>query len=320
MRKPTAWTGGARRCSKPRSWSARGARGWRRIAGFWKRIRRARPSPSSTRSFATSRNWRSATSCMCSAACLTMRAARSWRGSSRRPAGLSADSEHHLAAQIEASAKVGACGVAGGARWAPRCAGAGRCADARPCRRAADGAQSHHHGSACHSDAHRGHRRRARRERDRAALSAGSRRLSEGDRARPVGLGVAAHGRRRSRAGAQLSRRAADVGRGLAARDGRRGHSGAEAGAAAHRRDAQNFRTVPRYLRQPDRAVRHGCRAGGGARRGRGVEPAGGRTAARRKPRSRVRCGAGCLWRGCRVGRARRSGERSGRYRRGLSR
>ena len=95
-----------------------------------------------------------------------------------------------------------ACGAGRRPRRTPRGARSRRRAVARPRRRAADGAQPHLDRSARHPDPHRVGHRRARGQRSRAPLPAGSRRAAARAGHRPLGLGLAAHRRRRSRAGA----------------------------------------------------------------------------------------------------------------------
>ena len=148
-----------------------------------------RPSPSSTPSSATSRSSASATACMSSAARPTRRRCRRWRGD--RPRGGRARLRRRRA-----------CGAPRRARRPPRGAGSGRRAVARPRRRAADRPQPHLDRSARHPDPHRRRDRRARGRRGRAPLPAGSRRAAARAGHRSLGLGVAAHRRRRSRPGA----------------------------------------------------------------------------------------------------------------------
>ena len=142
---------------------------------------------------------------------------------------------------------------------APRGAGTGRRAVARPRRRAADRPQPHLDRSARHPDPHRRGDRRARRRRGRAPLPAGPWRASARAGDRPLGLGLAAHRRRRSRAGAVRYLGVQPTWDKASSRvTGIEILPLADARPAAHRRDAAHLRPVPRHLRGADRAVRHG--------------------------------------------------------------
>ncbi len=108
------------------------------------------PSPSSTRSFATSRTSPSATACMCSAARRQQMRARRWLKATLRSID-GAASTLDRAARGPAHRRLRrrrARGPARGARRTARGAGTGRRADARPARRAADRAQPDDHRSA----------------------------------------------------------------------------------------------------------------------------------------------------------------------------
>ena len=160
----------------------------------------ARPSPSSMPSSATSRSSASATACTSSAESPdeeTMRLLAAATGAETA---------------VRASADCERAALARRPRCTPRGAGTGRRAEPRPRRRAADRPQPHLDRSARHPDAHRRRDRRARRRRGGATLPAGSRRAAARPGDRSLGLGVAAHRRRRSCAGAVVSRREARSG------------------------------------------------------------------------------------------------------------